>query len=99
MAATETIGYTTRDMRDAFYRAWPVAAGGPPDGVKMQMPFTIGPAIRRALATETSFLYKIKSLASPQLPPGAIDGSIAQAVLNSEHAHSPVGEIKAIGNG
>ena len=99
MAVSQTIGYKTQDMRDALYRAWPVAAGGPPDGVKMQMPFTIGPASQRSLAAETAFLYRIKSLASPKLPPGAIDGSIAQAVLNAEHAHSPVGEIKAAGAG
>jgi NitT/TauT family transport system substrate-binding protein len=97
MTVGQTIGYTAQDMRDALYRAWPVSAGGAPDGVKLAFPFTIGPAQQRVIASNTAFLYKIQSLASPQLPPGAVDGSFAQAVLNSAHARSPVGEIKAMG--
>lgn len=97
MAVSQTIGYSARDMHDALYRAWPVSAGGAADGVKLQIPFTIGPAIQSIITADSAFLYKIKSLTSPRLPPGAIDGSFAQAVLNSAHAHSPIGEIKAAG--
>jgi hypothetical protein len=49
MAVSQTIGYTPRDMHDALYRAWPVAAGGPPSGVKMQMPGAPGPSIAPAV--------------------------------------------------
>jgi NitT/TauT family transport system substrate-binding protein len=97
MTLSQTVGYSAQDMRDALYRSWPVSAGGASDGVKLSFPFTIGPAQMSVLNSNTAFLYKIKSLASPQLPPGAIDGSLAQAVLDSENARSPVGEIKAIG--
>jgi NitT/TauT family transport system substrate-binding protein len=97
MMVSQTIGYTTQDMRDALYQAWPASAGGAPDGVKLVFPFTIGPAQLSVLDSNTAFLYKIKSLASPQLPPGAIDGSFAQSVLSAEQAHSPIAEIKATG--
>lgn len=95
MAVSQTIGYPAQDMHDALYRAWPAAAGGPADGVKLEMPFTMGPAIQSIVSADSAFLYKIKSLASPKLPAGAVDGSLAQAVLSQARGSSPAGVIKA----
>lgn len=71
MAVSQTIGYTPQDMHDALYRAWPPATGGAADGVKLTMPFTTGPTISSIITADTAFLFRIKSLPAPQLPPAS----------------------------
>jgi NitT/TauT family transport system substrate-binding protein len=99
MAVAQTQGYTAKDMHDALYRTWSPALGGAPDGVKLTLPFTIGTATQSLIASDAAFLYKIKTLASPTLPAGAVDGSIAQSVLSSDGGSSPVGVVRGTGGG
>lgn len=94
MAVSQTTGYTTQDMRNALYRSWPVSQGGAASGVRLTFPFTIDAGSASLIKSATAFLYKIHSLASPQLPPGAVDGALAQSVLQASGDSSPVGMIK-----
>jgi NitT/TauT family transport system substrate-binding protein len=97
MALSQTTGYTSQEMRDALYRAWPASGGGPAGDVKLELPFIINGESASLIKSATTFLYKIHSLGSSQLPPGAVDGSIAQQVLKQSGYSDPVGEIKGQG--
>jgi NitT/TauT family transport system substrate-binding protein len=97
MALTQTTGYTAAGMRHALYRAWPSSAGGAANDVKLTFPFIVNGTSAGLIKSATSFLYKIHSLASPQLPPGAVDGTVAQQVLKQSGYTDPVGAVKGQG--
>jgi NitT/TauT family transport system substrate-binding protein len=92
MAFDEAEGFTDTDMHDALFKSWPTSLGGAADGVKLTFPFVIDPATEQLVDSSTQFLFELKSLASADLPEGAVDGTLAAEVLGSET--SPVGEIK-----
>jgi NitT/TauT family transport system substrate-binding protein len=95
MAVGQTKGYSLQEMRDALYRSWPAAQGGGADGMKLQLPFTIGSSSMSLIGSDTAFLFKIHSLPTSKLPDGAIDPSLAQTVLSQSGDKSPVGVVKA----
>lgn len=94
MAVSQTTGFTDQEMHDALYRAWPATLGGSPDGVKLSFPFVLGPGATSLIKSATAFLYKIHSIQAPQLPPDAVDGTMAQSVLKASGFKDPVGTIK-----
>lgn len=99
MAVSQTTGFTQKDMHDALYRAWPQSLGGPADGTKLSLPFTVGPAEQALIRSATAFLYRIHAIGAAQLPPGAVDGSVAQQVLSQQGASSPVGVVHGTAQG
>lgn len=82
-ALEQTEGFTEQDLRDALYRAWPASAGGSKDGVRLELPFAITPEAEALIGDSASFLHQIDAIGSPELPDGAVDGSIAQDVLGA----------------
>lgn len=96
MAVTQTTGYTQQEMHDALFRAWPASQGGSADGTKLTFPFIIGSTSASLIKSATAFLYKIHSIAAAQLPPGAVDGALAQSVLTASGLKDPVGAIKGL---
>jgi NitT/TauT family transport system substrate-binding protein len=95
MALNQTEGFTEQDMHDALYKGWTPALGGAEDGVKLSFPFVIDAETQQLVDSASKFLFELKSLSAPELPEGAVDGSIAKEVLGTQP--SPVGEIKATG--
>jgi NitT/TauT family transport system substrate-binding protein len=93
-AVSQTTGYTDQQMHDALYKAWPSTLGGAGDKVKLTLPFVINPPTASLIKSATAFLYKIHSIGAAQLPPGAVDGSLAEQVLKASGKRDPVGDVK-----
>jgi sulfonate transport system substrate-binding protein len=81
MAVNQTTGYTEAQMHDALFKSWPAAVGGAADGTKLEFPFAVTPEVGSLIKSASAFLYKIKSIDQAQLPPSAVDGKLAEAVL------------------
>jgi NitT/TauT family transport system substrate-binding protein len=82
-ALEQTEGFTERDLFDALYRKWPAEVGGSKDGVRLELPFAITPEGERLIANSASFLHQIDAISSPELPEGAVFGSLAQEALDA----------------
>jgi sulfonate transport system substrate-binding protein len=95
IAVSLTEGFTEQSMHDALYKKWPASVGGDPAGVKLTFPFLIDAETEQLVDSASEFLYEVKSLSSPDLPPDALDGTLAKEVLGTEP--SPVGQITATG--
>lgn len=93
-AVSQTSGYSAQEMHDALYKAWPATLGGAGDKTKLTLPFIIDPPTASLINSATAFLYKIHSIAAPELPPGAVDGTLAQQVLAASGTSDPVGTVK-----
>lgn len=93
-AVSQTTGYSAQEMHDSLYKSWPVTLGGASDKAKLSLPFIISPATGSLIKSATAFLYKIHSIGAAQLPPGAVDGSLAQQVLKASGGTDPVGTVK-----
>lgn len=93
-AIAQTTGYSTQQMHDALYKAWPEALGGDPSKVKLTLPFVISTPTASLIRSATAFLHRIHSIAAAQLPPGAVDGTLARQVLQSSGGTTPVGTVK-----
>jgi NitT/TauT family transport system substrate-binding protein len=96
MAVEQTSGYTLRDMWDSLYKDWPVNQGGSEDGVRLRLPFVLDSDVRRLVRNSVAFLNQIKTINQKELPPGAIDQSLAQKVLRESGGKTPVGVVKAL---
>jgi NitT/TauT family transport system substrate-binding protein len=93
-AVSQTTGYSTEEMQDALYKPWPAALGGDSNKVKLTLPFIINAPTASLIDSAAAFLYKIHSIAAPQLPPGAVDGTLARQVLKASGGTDPVGTVK-----
>jgi NitT/TauT family transport system substrate-binding protein len=95
MAVSQTTGYTTQDMRNALYRGWPVSQGGAASGVKLELPFIVNAPTAALIKSATAFLSKIHAIATPQLPPGAVDDTLSRSVLKASGEKAGAGAIRS----
>ena len=92
MAKRNTQGLSEQDLWDALYKPWPEDQGGSPDGVRIRLPFVIPSAARTHITDAANFLSDIDAIGSAELPPDAVDDSLAAKVLGSQEAP---GQIEA----
>jgi NitT/TauT family transport system substrate-binding protein len=86
IATSQTQGFSERDMWDALYKDWPADKGGPQDGVRIRLPFVVPAELRSHIDEAAAFLSEIDALGAPELPPGVVDDSIAERVLQGGQA-------------
>ncbi len=95
MAKRQTTGFEVRDLWDSLYRDWPVEQGGNPKDVKFTLPFAANQDVMTLVDRSVQFLNEIKTINTKELPPGAIDDSIARKILQ-EKGMQDAGEVKAL---
>jgi NitT/TauT family transport system substrate-binding protein len=84
IADDQTEGFTPQDLRDALYKAWPVDKGGSPEHLRLWLPFTVDARSRDLIKNAAVFLNKINSIPAPELPEGAVQGDVAEKVLQAD---------------
>ena len=94
MAAQQATGFTEKMLWHSLYGQYPAAVGGV--AVRMQMPFTLTPAVVAQINESTSFLFSIKSISVEKLRPEALMTDLAQQVLKERGLTSPIGQIKSL---
>lgn len=94
MAAQQATGFTEKMLWHSLYGQSPAAIGGVP--VRMQMPFTLTPAVVAQINESTTFLFSIKSISVEKLRPEALMTDLAQQVLKERGLTSPVGQVKSL---
>ena len=94
MATQQSTGFTEKMMWHSLYGQSPAAIGGVP--VRMQMPFTLTPAVVEQINESAAFLFTIKSIHVEKLRPEALMNDMAQQVLKERGLTSPVGQVKAL---
>ena len=94
MATQQSTGFTEKMMWHSLYGQSPAAIGGVP--VRMQMPFTLTPAVVEQINESAAFLFTIKSIHAEKLRPDALMNDMAQQVLKERGLTSPVGQVKAL---
>jgi NitT/TauT family transport system substrate-binding protein len=97
IADDQTEGFSPQDLRDALYKSWPTAQGGPAEGVRLWLPYTVDDRSRQLITGASAFLHKINSIPSPQLPEGAVRAEVADKVLREAGASGGAGTIRAQG--
>jgi NitT/TauT family transport system substrate-binding protein len=95
MAKKQTTGFELKDLWDSLYKDWPVEKGGNPEDVKFTLPFAMNDDVQTLVDRSVQFLNEIKTINTKELPPGAVDDSIARKVLQ-EAGLEDAGEVKAL---
>ncbi len=90
----QTDGITPRMAWFSLYGRVPEDRGG--SAVRDTKPFVFSADIKKHLASTYTFLHDAKVIDVGVAPDGAIDDSMAQAVLKDAGITSPLGEIKAL---
>lgn len=99
----EEVGNIVKDQTEGISprMAWFSLFGRVPDerggsAIRDTKPFVFSADIKTHLDSTYTFLHQAKVIDVDKAPDGAIDDSIAQAVLKEAGAKSPLGEIKAL---
>jgi NitT/TauT family transport system substrate-binding protein len=95
IAKKATTGFETRELWDSLYRDWPLDQGGPPDDVRIRLPFATNQDVMQLVDRSVEFLNEIKAINTKELPPGAIDDSVARKVMQQAGVQE-AGEVKAL---
>jgi NitT/TauT family transport system substrate-binding protein len=95
IADEQTEGFSPQDLRDALYKRWPLELGGDRENVRLWLPYAIDQRSQDLITTSSTFLNKINSIPSPQLPDGAVQPALADKVLGT--STGPVGTVTATG--
>ncbi len=90
----QTEGITPKMAWFSLYGRVPDVRGG--SAIRDTKPFTFSADIKKHLDSTYTFLHQVKVIDVDKAPEGAIDDTIAQAVLKDAGAKSPLGEIKAL---
>lgn len=90
----QTEGITPRMAWFSLFGRIPDDRGG--SAIRDTKPFTFSDEIRKHVDSTYTFLHEVKVIDVDKAPEGAIDDSLAQAVLKEAGATSPLGEIKAL---
>ena len=92
MAKRNTQGLSEQDLWDSLYKPWPEDQGGPQDGVRIRLPFVITPEAKALIGDAAQFLNGIDAIGSPELPPDAVNDTLAAEVLGSQEAPGQIEE-------
>ena len=90
----QTEGITPKMAWFSLYGRIPDVRGG--SAIRDTKPFTFSADIKKHLDSTYTFLHQVKVIDVDKAPEGAIDDSLAQAVLKDAGVKSPLGEIKAV---
>jgi NitT/TauT family transport system substrate-binding protein len=94
MVRSQTEGITTRMAWFSLYGAVPPARGGSP--LRDEKPFIFDARERKHLDTIYTFLHKANVIDVDKAPTGAIDDSIAVAIVKEKGQATPLGVIKPL---
>ena len=94
MVRSQTQGITTRMAWFSLYGAVPPARGGSP--LRDEKPFIFDARERKHLETIYTFLHKANVINVDKAPAGAIDDSIAVAIVKEKGQATPLGVIKPL---
>ena len=94
MATQQATGFTEKVLWHSLYGQYAPAVGGVP--VRMEMPFTLTPAVVTQINESATFLFSIKSINVEKLRNEALMGEMAQQVLKERGLTSPIGQVKAM---
>jgi NitT/TauT family transport system substrate-binding protein len=94
MVRSQTEGITTRMAWFSLYGAVPPARGGSP--LRDEKPFIFDARERKHLETIYTFLHKANVIDVDKAPTGAIDDSIAVAIVKEKGQATPLGVIKPL---
>ena len=96
IALDQTEGFSEQDLHDALYKEWPVSKGGSPEDIRLWLPFVPDRRSRDLIDYASGFLHDIKAIPAAKLPPGSVDGEIAEKVLSeSGGSAAGAGVVKA----
>lgn len=90
---SQTEGITPRMAWFSIYGRVPDVRGG--SAIRDTKPFIFTADVKKHLESTYTFLHQAKVIDVEKAPDGAIDDTLAQAVLKEAGAKSPLGEIKA----
>ncbi len=91
---SQTEGITPKMAWFSIYGRVPDDRGG--SAIRDTKPFTFNDEIKKHIESTYTFLHEVKVISVGSAPEGAIDDTLAQAVLKEAGATSPLGEIKAL---
>ncbi|HVZ89907.1 MAG TPA: ABC transporter substrate-binding protein [Polyangia bacterium] len=89
----QTTGFDEKTLRQSLFASYPASAGGGP--TRLQIPFGFTDASLELIKRATAFLYEVKSISIPELPPDAVVPDVTAQILKERNLKAPVGEIKA----
>ncbi|MCL2450115.1 MAG: ABC transporter substrate-binding protein [Polyangiaceae bacterium] len=95
MARAQTTGIDEQPLFQALFGSYPEGVGGSP--TRLVLPFAFTPESLELLKRSTSFLFDVKSIAVPALPPDAILTQYTDEILEAKGLTAPIAEIKATG--
>jgi NitT/TauT family transport system substrate-binding protein len=90
----QTEGITSKMAWFSLFGRVPDDRGG--SEIRDTKPFTFSDEIKKHVAATYTFLHEVKVIDVGEAPEGAIDDSLAQAVLKEAGLTAPLGEIKAL---
>jgi NitT/TauT family transport system substrate-binding protein len=93
MVRAQTTGFDDKAVWLALFGSYPVSAGGGP--TRLTVPFGFTPESLELIKRATAFLYEVKSIAIPELPPDAVLPDLTKEILAERQLAAPVGKILA----
>lgn len=94
MVKSQTQGITVPMAWFSIFGGVPAARGGSP--LRDTKPFLITDEVRKHVDTTYTFLHQVKVIDVDKAPAGAIDDSIARALVKAKGAPTPLGVIKPL---
>jgi NitT/TauT family transport system substrate-binding protein len=89
----QTTGFTEEQLKKALVGPYSATLGGARE--RLSLPFALTPAALDLIRKDAAFLHSIKSIATAELPAGAVAPDFADSVLKQRRIKAPVGEIVA----
>lgn len=93
IAKEQTTGFEEPVLWQALFGSYPANEGGSP--TRLVLPFGFTNESLELIKRSTAFLYEVKSVAIPELPPDAVVTTFVDDVLKQRGKTAPVGEIHA----
>jgi NitT/TauT family transport system substrate-binding protein len=93
MVKEDLTGFDEGPLWQALYGSYPASVGG--SSSRLIVPFGFTPDSLELLKRSTAFLFEVKSISIPELPPDAIVPQFTEQILEERGLKAPVGEIKA----
>ncbi len=92
-AKEQTTGFDEKVLWQSLFGSYPASVGGSP--VRLTVPFGFTADGLELIKRSTAFLYEVKSIGIPELPPDAVLPGFTEEILKEHGLRAPVGEIRA----
>jgi NitT/TauT family transport system substrate-binding protein len=93
LAKQQTTGFDEKVLWQALFGSYAANVGGSP--TRLTVPFGFTPTSLELIKRSTAFLFEVKSIGFPELPPDAVLPQFTADVLKERGLTAPVGEIRA----